>query len=307
MTFTNSTTANDLLARFDPYTVVPSALGLFDCGVSYDLPALNNGYWTITSTPSTSTGTYTATLFNTPGTYSNSGGASTWTVMKKPSSGTWVLEGTCAPSTVSQVVRVGMSGFSQFGTAQSSLILPVELISFTGEVTDHGNLIQWTTDSEYNNDYFSLEKSFDGLGFAEITRLDGSENTLMQSHYQYLDDNRFAGDNYYRLRQVNLDGSFGYSNVILLQNEIVSPVFNAVTPNPSSGAITISLSTSQGGLADFSVIDLFGRDLFRYSKYIETGKALIDINLTHLPKGIYFIRCSLKEYGFVDLEKIILE
>ncbi|HUM48016.1 MAG TPA: hypothetical protein PLD84_13885, partial [Chitinophagales bacterium] len=215
--FTSANTATNLLAHFKPFTVVPPALGVPDCGINYNLEGLDNGSWTISSTPSYTTGAYTVTLYNTAGSYTNSGGASSWTVMKSPT-GTmsWALNGSCSASTVSQVSRVGLSGFSDFATAQSAEILPVELISFTATISDHGNNLDWITASEYNNDYFSLERSADGYQFAEINKQKGAANTMEEQHYHYLDGTPYAGINYYRLRQVNNDGSFFYSKVLVL-------------------------------------------------------------------------------------------
>src|SRR6185295_1942444 len=140
--FTTATNVTNLLATFDAYASVPSALGVTDCSNNYNLPTLDNGYWTITATPAMTSSAYTTTLYNTAGTYTNSAGATNWTVMKKDGGG-WFLNGTCAGSTVNTVVRTGMSGFSSFGTAQSSTVLPIVLTSFTGAVVSSGNWLQW--------------------------------------------------------------------------------------------------------------------------------------------------------------------
>lgn len=305
--FTAANTATDLLASFNAFAAVPAALGSTDCSVTYNLPALDNGYWTISSTPASSTGTYTATLNNTAGTYTNSSGASTWTVMKKPSSGAWGLYGTCSTSTVSQVVRVGMSGFSDFATAQSSQILPVELVSFTGTATISGNELTWITASEFDNHYFSLEKSADAAQFSEVAQIDGSGNTTIEHHYHYTDAQPFHGDNYYRLRQVNLDGSFSYSNVVLVENNFVTPVVESITPNPSNGLLNLGITSSKGGTVELEVVDMFGVEAYKTRQQLEAGTVSVNMDLQKLQKGIYFIRCSLAEYGFVNMEKVILQ
>ena len=305
--FTAANTATNLVARFTAYSVVPSALGVLDCGINYNLQALDNGYWTISSTPSTSTGTYTATLYNTAGTYTNSGGASSWTVMKKPSAGSWMLDGSCSTSTVSQVSRVGMSGFSDFGTAQSTEILPVELLSFTANATDHGNHIEWITASEFNNDYFSLEKSADAKEFVEISKQEGALNSLEEHHYQYTDTHPLSGINYYRLRQVNLDGSDSYSKIVSLENKFPSPEMSPVHPNPTTGTLTFEVSTLEGGVASLHVIDLFGKMVYSTDHQLTSGLNTVDLDLSGLNKGIFFMECTLSQYGFVKMEKVIIQ
>ncbi|MEP7127374.1 MAG: T9SS type A sorting domain-containing protein [Chitinophagales bacterium] len=305
--FTSANTATNLLAHFKAYSVVPPALGVLDCGINYNLEALDNGSWTISSTPSTSTGTYDVTLYNTAGSYTNSAGSSSWTVMKKPSAGSWALNGTCSTSTISQVTRVGLSGFSDFGTSQSTELLPVEVISFTAVASDLGNQVDWITAAEFNNDYFSLEKSADGQQFAEINRQQGASNTYQEHHYHYTDDAPILGINYYRLKQVNNDSSFGYSNVVALENKFPTPEMMPVHPNPTTGILSFEMSTTNGGLTSFAVMDLFGKEVYKSNHTLATGINSVEMDLSQLPKGVYLIECNLSQYGFVKMEKVILQ
>jgi hypothetical protein len=305
--FTSSNTATDLVAKFSPYPSVPSALGVNDCGANFNLPALDNGSWTISSTPAVSSGTYTATLYNTPGTYTNSGGASGWTVMKQPSSGSWGLTGTCAASTISQVVRVGMSGFSEFGTAQSADILPVELVSFTGTITNLGNELNWITASEFNNAYFRIERSADGMHFEDIGEQAAAENASLENHYKFLDDRPNEGRNYYRLRQVNADETFSYSNVVLLENATTSPIIGTIQPNPSSGIFNMDVISAEGGSLMLQARDIFGIPVYKISRQVQAGTSPVIVNLDFLPKGIYLLECTLADYGFVKMEKIVIQ
>ncbi|MBK6484237.1 MAG: T9SS type A sorting domain-containing protein [Chitinophagaceae bacterium] len=306
--FTAANTATELLARFRPFSLVPAALGLLDCGITYNLEALDNGSWTIASTPSVSTGVYTATLYNTPGTYSNSGGASSWTVMKYPTLGTgWLLDGTCVTSTISQVSRTGLTGFSEFATAQSVEFLPVTLIAFSARATDKGNQVEWTTASEFNNDYFSLEKSADGNLFEEINKQSGLEYTLEQHHYDFLDDSPFHGLNYYRLRQVNTDGTFAFSKVVIVENMLQAPLMSRPYPNPTTGKLNFEISTMENGTAFIQVMDVFGKLALSNNHPLKAGTNPVTLDLQQLPEGVYFIACSLAQYGFLKMEKVVIQ
>jgi hypothetical protein len=129
--FTSAANVTNLLASFKTYSTLPPGIGSSECNIVYTLPSLDNGYWTITSTPAMTSGLFSATLYNTAGTYTNSGGASGWTILKNNGTG-WAFNGTCAASSINTVKRDGMTSFSDFGTGQGTSILPVELISFIG-------------------------------------------------------------------------------------------------------------------------------------------------------------------------------
>lgn len=306
--FTAGNTATSLLASFSPYTVVPPALGLADCGVTFNMEALDNGSWTIASTPSSSAGIYTATLFNTPGSYTNSAAASTWTVMKYPSFGPgWQLDGTCVTSTISQVSREGLSGFSAFGTTQSLELLPVSLIYFHAYATDAGNQVEWTTASEFNNDYFSLERSADGYFFEEINKQPGAENTLQQQHYHHLDDVPLHGLNYYRIRQVNLDGTYTFSKVAIVDNTRPAPHMSQPFPNPSTGTLHFEITTVEQGGALLQITDLSGKMVWSENLLLNSGNNGVELQLRQLPPGVYFLSCSLSRSGFLKMEKVVIQ
>ncbi len=306
--FTSANTATELLAHFSPFSLIPAPLGVLDCGITYNLEALDNGSWTISSTPSTSSGIYTATLYNTPGSYTNSGGASSWTVMKYPTLGTgWMLDGSCVTSSISQVTRTGLSGFSEFATAQSVEFLPVTLIAFSAWATNKGNHIEWTTASEFNNDFFSLEKSPDGNHFEEINKQPGLGYTLEQHHYNYLDAAPYQGSNYYRIRQVNTDGTFAYSKVAIVENSMQAPLMSHPFPNPTTGLLHFDISSLEDGTAIIQVTDVFGKIMLSQNHLLKTGTNTIGLDLQWLPEGVYFIECSLAQFGFLKMEKIVIQ
>src|SRR5205085_9778599 len=98
-----------------------------------------------------------------------------------------------------------MSGFSEVGTAEGTLTLPIELISFTGATMFDGNLLAWSTASEQNSNYFSLERSSDGNQFSGIAQVGAAHNSTATRSYQYLDAHPANRKNFYRLKIVNED------------------------------------------------------------------------------------------------------
>ncbi|MGV3631310.1 MAG: hypothetical protein ACO1O6_08890 [Bacteroidota bacterium] len=96
--------------------------------------------------------------------------------------------------------------------------LPIELVDFSVYEKQTGNLVKWTTMTEINNDYFILEKSMDGVQWAEIAEVDGSGNTTSKKNYSFLDKEVKRGINYYRLTQYDFDGTKREHNIIMIDN-----------------------------------------------------------------------------------------
>ncbi len=94
-----------------------------------------------------------------------------------------------------------------------AIILPVELLSFTAERNVNTALLNWETASEENNDYFNIER-LNAIGeFENIGRVDGNGSTSMHSYYTFTDEAPLTGVNYYRLKQVDFNGNFSYSEI----------------------------------------------------------------------------------------------
>lgn len=105
--------------------------------------------------------------------------------------------------------------------------LPIELTSFTGTKIGRANELKWITSTESNNDFFTLEKTTDGLCFELVGFHDGAGTSTSQNHYNMIDDNVKQAINYYRLKQTDFDGVFKYEGYISVDNrpipkEIVS-------------------------------------------------------------------------------------
>ena len=115
-----------------------------------------------------------------------------------------------------------VSTFSPFtlGSSSSTNVLPIELVSFYGEKKDNRNILSWTTASEINNAYFTIEKSYNGFDFEWVGTQDGSSPSTQIINYNLTDFNILKTINYYRLKQTDFDGKFEYSNTISIDNRI---------------------------------------------------------------------------------------
>ncbi|MEO0311257.1 MAG: hypothetical protein RIQ89_914 [Bacteroidota bacterium] len=267
---------------------------------NYNLfPAFNHGYWTMNVDSGSSTGIYTASLFNRN--YCNNGGSLAWSIMKRSPSGAgaWALDGVCnAASTAAQSIRDNMSGFSDFATVQFNSPLPIELLSFEVEKQDPTTaLVSWTTVSEINNDYFIVESASalelaNGNGYTELGMIDGAGNSNTKLHYQLLDDRvGKQGLHYYRLKQVDFDGRFTYSDVkvVNFSSKKLLLLLGAV-PNPFNQSTQIYVSSYTAGPAAFLITDAAGKTIVSKQVNLESGINILGAEQSlHLSAGVYFV------------------
>lgn len=296
--FTTATTISYLTANFQTYGALPGALGSTECVATYNQNALDNGFWQIdaNNTPN-NTGVYNMTCYNTN--YTNA--AAGWTVMSRHNgSATWgLLNGdgstsTCVPSPVTAVVRNGMKGFSYFGIAQSSTILPIELLSFEATYNGSSVDVKWATSSEYNNHYFNVERSVDGENFQSISTVDSKApngNSNYQINYGINDPDVKPGVYYYRLKQTDYNGAYKHSSIETVTIGADSDVFNVV-PNPTTNQAEINYRCYASESASLKVYDTRGRLIISRDINCSKGRNSSNIDLTEYQDGIYFITLS---------------
>lgn len=104
------------------------------------------------------------------------------------------------------------------GAFEGGVTLPIELTSFTGSKEGKNNELFWVTATELNNDFFTLEKTYDGESFEIVGTLDGAGNSNQYLYYSFIDYDVREVLNYYRLKQTDFDGKFAYSNIITIDN-----------------------------------------------------------------------------------------
>ena len=114
------------------------------------------------------------------------------------------------------------------------------LIAFEGKAMGEGVQLDWTTATEHDNDLFVIERSMDGDAFVAVGTLDGAGTTQQETRYQFLDRSPLHGINYYRLKQVDLDGHAEYSEVrpVFFRAE-EGPLM--MVPNPGTDMVRVLL------------------------------------------------------------------
>lgn len=164
--------------------------------------------------------------------------------------------------------------------------LPIELISFSAKPEESLVVLNWTTASELNNDFFTVERSTDGFSWNQITTVKGAGTSNYQIDYLIYDQNPLVGLQYYRLKQTDFDGTYNYSNTVSVNfSGIYSDAF-LLYPNPASESI--QLISSENTLEPIAVklYSITGQFLFDFS-FEHGNQAVLSVN--DLKPGSYYV------------------
>ena len=184
------------------------------------------------------------------------------------------------------------------GSKTDNTVLPIELVSFTATCDGRSSLVEWTTATEKNNDYFSLERSDDAINFTEIARVAGAGNSIEPLDYSYTDYGIHGGDNYYRLVQVDYDGTRTVSEIVVancIEPEVGEPDVQAY-PNPFNDELTVVLDNFSNRAATIEVYDMLGKLIYTDKIAAPQNSYETVLNLSNLPPAAYTVRVSTTDF-----------
>ncbi|MFN9520445.1 MAG: T9SS type A sorting domain-containing protein [Bacteroidota bacterium] len=222
--------------------------------------------------------------------------------------GTWSVDNTSTANTVARTVTTGtpFNGFGTFTATDATSPLPVQLLSFEGAAVANDVVLKWTTASELNSELFDVERSADALNFEFAGSVAARGNSNVRIDYVYTDADALATQPilYYRLKQLDKDGTFTYSNTVQVSKLASNSSAVTVYPNPFEGNLNIAVQSTQAGIAHASIVDLQGRTVMTFDRSIQEGLNVMPIDASkHLQKGVYFIRIELN--GEVTTTKVV--
>ncbi|MBT5403974.1 MAG: T9SS type A sorting domain-containing protein, partial [Crocinitomicaceae bacterium] len=179
--------------------------------------------------------------------------------------------------------------FASWTLSLNSLLLPIELIDFNVECIDNHKVIKWSTKSEVNNDHFVIQMSHDGIEFENVAVVAGAGNSTMQNDYEYIDFAHFENITYYRLVQIDFDGSESYSNIAAA--DPCNGNLSSVTINTSNNnVIDISYDALSASKYQVKIIDARGRLIIEPTVFqSQKGPNKHTIPIHHIDFGIYYI------------------
>lgn len=225
-----------------------------------------------------------------------------------------------APENAMAVTAVASASTSSFdpnttnnnGTASASRVttdvsrplpvpLPVQLISFDAQVLNAAAQLTWRTVSEVHNAYFEVERSVDGTHFVPLAQLGGQGNSHQEARYAYLDQDAHklaAPVLYYRLRQVDLDGTASLSPVRVVQWPLAASRELRCYPNPGHGRLTLDLTAWPATACRLELLDLTGRR--HYAQTLMGGEEH-QVTLPSLAAGTYVLRVRNADHAQAKL------
>jgi hypothetical protein len=187
--------------------------------------------------------------------------------------------------------RSFMTQFGQLGIGNTTMgVLPVTWLYVTGKRQQDKNVIEWATATEIDNDHFEIEYSIDGKYFYKAGTVKGAGNSSMVQTYSFSHANATTALIYYRIKQVDVDGSFELSKVIAIQESKIPPSIQlSLFPNPAQDELHLG-GLAMGASPQVQIFNATGQKVYLASPATEGVTSTVSIK--HLPSGTYFLQVS---------------
>jgi hypothetical protein len=190
-------------------------------------------------------------------------------------------------------------------TFTNSSSLPVELINFDVTLNNGKSLIQWSTATETNNNFFTIERSLDGVTAETIAVVNGSGNSNVIVNYNHIDQNTPTGVVYYRIKQTDFDGTTETFAWKAINTSSAETSLLKVYPNPSNGILNVSMTGISSAQTTLNIFDITGRQVmsqqFESKDFFTTTLDLSSM----IPAGLYYVEVINDSQRLI--EKIILK
>jgi hypothetical protein len=238
-----------------------------------------------------------------PGSWRSINGGQTWTAISIPSAGYQVV------SVDSMTQYAAQSG--GFYKLDAPWFVPVELTNYTASLINKDIILNWTTATEINNKGFEIEQSFDKLNFNTIGFVPGFGTTTESKSYSFKISGAPSGAQYYRLKQIDLDGTFKHYNSI----EVDVPVIKEFAlyqnhPNPFNPSTTISYSLPVESNVSIKLFNILGQQVATITNSdFQAGNQKIEFNAQDLSSGTYIYTLEARGTdgrNFISTKKMIL-
>ena len=201
----------------------------------------------------------------------------------------------------------------------NGLTIPVELISFTGAVLENKIQLSWQTATEINNQGFDIERSSDSKTFTAIGTVEGNGTTTELHEYSFSDKPTQPGKYYYRLKQIDFDGSFEYSQIVEVDFNNVPDKYALLQnyPNPFNPSTKISWQSPIGSWQTLKVYDVLGNEVATLvDEYKPAGNYEVEFQSSvgnhQLASGVYYYQLRTGDpstgsgQSFVETRKMII-
>lgn len=194
-----------------------------------------------------------------------------------------------ATNVVSGAIAPAADFFRAWTLVDFTTPLPIELLSNEVTCSDNTVVFTWSTASETNNNFFTIEKSTDGINFISIGTVSGAGNSTSVLNYSFTDHNPYSGTSYYRLKQTDFDGNSQTFGMLSSENCNTSVPLNINAFNDQTGNIAIVIDTDANDNYTATLFDALGKKIS--SKELRTiqGSNTYKLDISSINSGVYFI------------------
>lgn len=208
-------------------------------------------------------------------------GGSSWTQISIPSSNYQIV-------VIDSITQFSAQG-AGFYKLESDYFIPVELTSFTASLINDEVVLNWVTATELNNQGFEIQQSYDGENFKNIGFVPGFGSTSETKSYSFTVNNTPSGLHYYRLKQVDFDGTYEYSPLVEIEGPVPGEyALHQNHPNPFNPSTTISFSLPVDSDVNIKLFNMLGQEVAEIiNSNFQTGNHNIEFNADGLSSGAY--------------------
>jgi len=185
--------------------------------------------------------------------------------------------------------------------------LPITLLSFKGNLANKQAYLNWSSVGEYGLKKYDVEKSIDGANFNYLDAVPAKNLANTQNDYQLIDKDPYPGYNYYRLKMIDMDGQFKYSDIVKLQTERKSIAVTKMYPNPLHDNFNIEVFTEKSTNIQVEVFDVSGKTIINKKVNLQAGVNNYQLNLAAITPGSYIITIKDIDGKIIEKEKLVKE
>lgn len=166
--------------------------------------------------------------------------------------------------------------------------LPIELTNFTAELENSAVKLNWQTASEKDNDYFTVERSSNGMIWETVIVIDGAGTSSTTLSYAAVDRNPLEGKSYYRLKQTDFDGEVSYSDLRFINFSNANEALIDVYPNPTEDRVILRGNSLE--IVSIQIFDVLGKDVTSNTQHFKESDTSVIIDLSVLEEGFYYLK-----------------
>lgn len=266
-------------------------------GTDGSIPDVIDRWWTINTT---ATANLTFTYRGQENTMTTPGNilavqhwdGTKWNDGNGNATGTFINTGTAGSNVAGPHTVTGVSTFNQFSPyvlVDKNSPLPVEWLNISADCNNGDATIKWSTASEMNSNYFTVEKSLDGINFSGIQTVQAAGNSSDVNNYSAVDHDAYSGTSYYRVKETDFNGDFNLSSTVII-NWCSSDNVNVYG---SEGTVNVNIDADEDGQYLIEIYDLLGQKLLAENENVSAGNNQFKLT-PEISTSIYLVKVISK-------------